>query len=261
MTRALSEGQSLPGERLVNSLKRSIDSAWFSAAVANGPAETLATITPTDVYAGGTAFTDADVFLEAQAAAEGLGVAVTSWVTSPGTALELASLKEAAGSNKPLLQDATAAGGRTVEASIALRCHGLAAGRAGQIAGAEPDHPLRRPDPLRRDGALGDPAPEGSVGHAEEPGRVLDGQQTVLVDKRRVRFTLLFVQRVNVTRHDVALGKGMPALQAKALVVGRFLGASRGCLVAQRFCTLAYRAKSFRPRASTALRPPQRRGR
>lgn len=107
------EATALIGQRLVQSLRRKVDSSWFAAATPNGPAG-LGSITPTDVFAG-AAFANADPFVEAVSAAEGVGAQLTAFVCSPATALELATLKESAGSNKALLQpDPTQPAGRTV---------------------------------------------------------------------------------------------------------------------------------------------------
>jgi HK97 family phage major capsid protein len=107
------EASAVISQRLVNSLRRSIDAAWFGNTVANGPSG-LGSITPSHVYAG-AAYADLDAFLEAQAVAEDQGVAITSWVTSPQTALELAKLKESDTSNRGLLEpNATSVTGRTV---------------------------------------------------------------------------------------------------------------------------------------------------
>ena len=96
------EATQVIGQRLVNSLKRKVDAAWFAATTANGPAG-LGSITPTLVY-GGAAYANVDAFLEAQAGAEAAGASVSVFVTHPTTALALAKLKKATGSNEPLLQ-------------------------------------------------------------------------------------------------------------------------------------------------------------
>jgi HK97 family phage major capsid protein len=107
------EATAVIGQRLVNSLKRRVDSAWFATATTNGPAG-LGSITPTTVY-GGAAYTNVDPFLEAIAAAEGVGAQVTSFVTHPDTALDLATLKKATGSNESLLQpDPSKPAGRVI---------------------------------------------------------------------------------------------------------------------------------------------------
>lgn len=107
------EASAVIGQRLVQSLVRKVDSAWFAAATTNGPAG-LGSITPSLTYAG-AAYANVDAFLEAITAAESVGAQVNTFVTHPETALALAKLKKAAGSNEPLLQrDATVPGGRVV---------------------------------------------------------------------------------------------------------------------------------------------------
>jgi HK97 family phage major capsid protein len=90
------------GDRLVQSIKRRVDTAWFANATVNGPAG-LASVAATNVYAGAT-YGSLDPFLEALAAAENAGAQLTSFVTHPDTALTLAKIKKATGSNEPLLQ-------------------------------------------------------------------------------------------------------------------------------------------------------------
>ena len=104
---------SLIGARLVESLKREIDSAYFGSTVLNGP-DGLGSITPTTVY-GGNPFADADGFIEGLAAAEQLGLSVDTWVASPATVVKLQKLRKATGSNEPLLStDAAGPVGRTL---------------------------------------------------------------------------------------------------------------------------------------------------
>lgn len=101
------------GDRLVQSLRRKIDTAFFAAATTNGPSG-LGAIAPTQVYAG-TAFGNLDPFLEAQVAAEKAGAKLTSFVAHPDTVLALARVKKATGSNEPLLQsDAASPSGRVI---------------------------------------------------------------------------------------------------------------------------------------------------
>jgi HK97 family phage major capsid protein len=94
-TKVISDG-------LVQSLRRKVDAAWFASAVTNGPAG-LGGVAATNVYAG-AAYGSLDPFLEAVAAAENVGAQLTSFVTHPDTALTLAKIKKATGSNEPLLQ-------------------------------------------------------------------------------------------------------------------------------------------------------------
>ena len=107
------EASAVIGQRLMQSLVRKVDASWFAAATANGPAG-LGSITPSETYAG-AAYANIDAFLEAITAAEAEGAQVNSFVTHPNTALALAKLKKATGSNEPLLQrDVTVPGGRVV---------------------------------------------------------------------------------------------------------------------------------------------------
>ena len=107
------EASAVIGQRLVQSLVRKVDASWFAAATTNGPAG-LGSITPSETYAG-TAYANIDAFLEAITAAEAEGAQVNSFVTHPNTALALAKLKKATGSNEPLLQrDVTVPSGRVV---------------------------------------------------------------------------------------------------------------------------------------------------
>ncbi|WP_235848220.1 phage major capsid protein [Mycolicibacterium holsaticum] len=100
------EASAVIGQRLVNSLKRKVDAAWFANTTVNGPAG-MGSITPSIVY-GGATYANVDPFLEAMAASENAGAQLGSFVTHPDTALALARLKKATGSNEPLLQaDAT----------------------------------------------------------------------------------------------------------------------------------------------------------
>ncbi|WP_425003870.1 phage major capsid protein [Mycolicibacterium sp. S3B2] len=112
------EATSVIGNRLVQSLRRKIDTAWFGASVANGP-NGLESITYTNVYAG-AAYGNLDAFLEAQVEAEKLGAKVTSFVAHPNTILELATLKKATDSNEPLLQSDPASPSGRVIAGVPL---------------------------------------------------------------------------------------------------------------------------------------------
>lgn len=96
------EATKVIGDRLVQSLRRKVDAAWFATATTNGPAG-LGGIAATTVYAG-AAFGSLDPFLEAIAAAQNVGAQLTSFVTHPDTALALGKIKKATGSNEPLLQ-------------------------------------------------------------------------------------------------------------------------------------------------------------
>lgn len=113
------EATAVIGARLVNSLRRRVDQAWFAASTPNGPSG-LGAVTTTDVYAGASGYANVDAFAEAIAAAEGVGATVTSFVTSPDTALDLTRLKKATGSNEPLLQSDPAKPAGRVIAGVPL---------------------------------------------------------------------------------------------------------------------------------------------
>ncbi|MBO0680336.1 phage major capsid protein [Mycolicibacterium sp. S2-37] len=101
------------GDRLVQSLRRKIDAAWFGNTTANGPAG-LGSIAASNVYAG-VSYANLDAFLEAQVAAENLGQKVTAFVTNPNTVLALSKIKKAASSNEALLQpDPSSPSGRVI---------------------------------------------------------------------------------------------------------------------------------------------------
>lgn len=102
------------GQRIVNSLKRRIDAAFFAATTANGP-DGLGSIEPSEVWAGDE-WLSADPFLEGLSVAEKVGAQITSWVAHPDEALDLARLKKlTTGSNEPLLStDAASPTGRVI---------------------------------------------------------------------------------------------------------------------------------------------------
>jgi HK97 family phage major capsid protein len=107
------------GQRLVQSLRRKVDAAWFANTTVNGPSG-LSIITPSNVYASAAGFTNVDAFLEAVAAAENVGAKVNTFVASPATALDLARLKESTDSNRNLLQPDPTQPGRRVVAGVPL---------------------------------------------------------------------------------------------------------------------------------------------
>jgi HK97 family phage major capsid protein len=100
--------------RLVQSLRRKVDAAWFANTTSNGP-DGLGSITPQIVYAGGP-FENTDPFLEAVSLDETVGATLTGFVASPATVLALSQLKKISGgdSNEPLLSAPTAPGGRII---------------------------------------------------------------------------------------------------------------------------------------------------
>jgi HK97 family phage major capsid protein len=93
------------GEGLARDIARRVDEAFFGDLSSPAPAglESLTAgnaPTPVDASAG---FDGTDAFAEAISLAETEGALLTSWVTSPAVALQLAKLREATGSNRPLL--------------------------------------------------------------------------------------------------------------------------------------------------------------
>ncbi len=107
MTRELAE-DSTPsavqsvGNGLARSIADQVDRAFFGALAAPAPSG-LEAVTGLTTITGPTAWADLDPFAAAIAAADGHGAVVTSFVAHPDDALALAQLKEATGSNKPLL--------------------------------------------------------------------------------------------------------------------------------------------------------------
>ncbi|MBS1693177.1 MAG: phage major capsid protein [Actinobacteria bacterium] len=101
------------GEGLVRDLARKIDAAFFANTTTNGPAGLLS-IASTTIDAGDT-WVNLDWAEQAKTLAELHNVTVDAFVCHPNTALDLASLKDETGSNRPLLQpDPTAPAARTV---------------------------------------------------------------------------------------------------------------------------------------------------
>lgn len=107
------EAAKVVGDGLARDIARKLDIAWFANTTANGPSG-IKSVTPTVVSAGGS-WANADPFTAGAFAAEAQGATVGAWVANPADALLLASLKEATGSNRSLLQpDVTQAGRRVV---------------------------------------------------------------------------------------------------------------------------------------------------
>jgi HK97 family phage major capsid protein len=91
------------GQGLVRDLRRKLDAAWLTATTTNGPSG-LPSLTTSTTSAGG-AWSSFDWAEAAKSADESLHTVVTSFVTSPATALALSTVKQfsTAGSNVPLL--------------------------------------------------------------------------------------------------------------------------------------------------------------
>lgn len=90
------------GDGLARDIARRIDQAMFAGLTAPAPAG-LTTLTGIQSYVNAGAFANLDFAAEAQAKAEAVGATITAFVTSPATALALAKVKQATGSNAPLL--------------------------------------------------------------------------------------------------------------------------------------------------------------
>lgn len=98
----------LVGSRLVNSLRRKVDAAYFSASTPNGPAGIPALVgNGINGAFTGTANgfgTNLDVFADLASQVEIAGGKLTTWAVSPFYGALLAKIKEQTGSAKPLLQ-------------------------------------------------------------------------------------------------------------------------------------------------------------
>ena len=102
------------GDGLARSIAVQVDAAFFGSVAAPAPSGLGALVGVTDVPAG-TAWTNVDAFIDAIYAAEAVGAGLTSWVANPADAKLLSKLKQASGSNVPLLQpDPTAATRRAI---------------------------------------------------------------------------------------------------------------------------------------------------
>jgi HK97 family phage major capsid protein len=102
------------GEALARDCARRVDEALFKGLPAPAPAG-LTTLDGVQEVTSDAAFENLDAFAEAISLAETVGAEVTSFVTSPATALALTKLRVATGSNQMLLgADATRAGERRV---------------------------------------------------------------------------------------------------------------------------------------------------
>jgi len=102
------------GDGLARDIARRIDQAGFAGLASPAPAG-LSTLSGIQTYVNGTAFGNLDWAAQAISKAETVGATVTAFVTSPATALALATIKQGTGSNQPVLgMDATAATSRSV---------------------------------------------------------------------------------------------------------------------------------------------------
>lgn len=103
------------GQGLARDIARRIDQAYFAGLLPPAPAG-LSTLAGIQTIVAAGAFANLDFAAQAVSKAETVGATVSAFVTSPATALALATLKAApTGSNQPLLtSDVTQAGGRTI---------------------------------------------------------------------------------------------------------------------------------------------------
>lgn len=94
------EASATVGQAIVRDNSRVLDEAFFGSIAAPAPAglAALAGVTTVDGDA-----TDLDVFAEALSAVQTVGAQVSNFVTSPATALTLATLEDESGSSRPLL--------------------------------------------------------------------------------------------------------------------------------------------------------------
>ncbi|BDB43847.1 MULTISPECIES: phage major capsid protein [Mycobacterium] len=97
----------LVGSRLVNSLRRKVDAAYFSASTPNGPSG-VPSLVGNGVTNGFTGTANAfgsnlDVFGDLASQVEIAGGKLTAWAVNPFYGALLGKIKEATGSNKPLL--------------------------------------------------------------------------------------------------------------------------------------------------------------
>lgn len=118
------EAQTIVGQGLARSIIARVDAAFIGNLAAPAP-KGLGSIPAADadtwlnhsvVDTGGT-IANLDVFSEAVAVCEEAGGSITGWLMHPDDALALANLKDATGSNKPLLEDPRVIMGRPVVVS------------------------------------------------------------------------------------------------------------------------------------------------
>jgi HK97 family phage major capsid protein len=100
------------GDGLARDIARRIDQAFFGSMSSPAPSG-LGALSGLQTYVNASAFANLDFAAEAISKAETVGATITSFITSPATALALAKVKQATGSNAPLLGlDATSATSR-----------------------------------------------------------------------------------------------------------------------------------------------------
>ncbi len=102
------------GDGLARDIARRIDQAAFAGLTSPAPAG-LTTLSGVQTYVNASAYANLDFAAEAISKAETVGASITSFVAAPATALALAKIRTASGSNEPVLgKDATSATGRMI---------------------------------------------------------------------------------------------------------------------------------------------------
>ena len=108
ITRELAEDSSpaaaqLVGDGLVRDMSRKLDTAFFAASTANGPAG-IAGVSGVSTVSAGASFANVDAFTAAEYASANANGVISAWITSPQVAQALSNLKETTTSTRPLLQ-------------------------------------------------------------------------------------------------------------------------------------------------------------
>ncbi|MET8474343.1 phage major capsid protein [Streptomyces sp. NPDC006422] len=102
------------GKSIARVIAKGVDNALFNALGGANPAG-FASLAGISTVAAPVTYSNLDPFEEAVSKSEAAGGRITAWVTGADTALEIAKLKDATGSNKGLLNpDLTAEGRRTI---------------------------------------------------------------------------------------------------------------------------------------------------
>lgn len=106
---------------LARDIAKKIDAAYFGNLPAPAQSGLGALAGVTTVTAAGPAWTDLDVFAEAQSEAEVLGTTIDSFAANPADALALSTLRDEANSNRPLLGTDPSTPTRRVVFGVPLR--------------------------------------------------------------------------------------------------------------------------------------------
>ncbi|RVW01321.1 phage major capsid protein [Rhodococcus xishaensis] len=96
------EAQEIVGQGIARDVAGKIDAAFFGDLDAPAP-KGLAGLTGVSTVDAGDAYANTDPFAEAISKARTVGATLTAWVANPTTALTMAKVKKAEGSNEPLL--------------------------------------------------------------------------------------------------------------------------------------------------------------